>query len=116
MSLIRTRHGTETPNFLASAVGVIAKTMLGYDELGVSEGETKVIPAGTVYPSNDANAIGIVYSACDITAGEKPCSVMVAGRVYEDCLAQTLTSEAKNALKTAGIVFDTAPTMERPYK
>ena len=35
-------------------------------------GTAKVVKAGTVYPSNDGNAIGIVYEDVDVTTGDMP--------------------------------------------
>lgn len=49
----------------------------------------KYVPMGTAYPSNDANAVGILYEDCDVTTGDMPGSVVVKGRVYEDRLAVT---------------------------
>lgn len=49
----------------------------------------KYVPMGTAYPSNDANAVGILYEDCDVTTGDMPGSVVISGRVYEDRLAVT---------------------------
>lgn len=50
----------------------------------------KHIPAGTAYPTNDGNAIGILYEDVDVTGGNMPCSVITGGAVvYEDRLAIT---------------------------
>ena len=49
----------------------------------------KYVPMGTAYPSNDANAIGIVYEDVDVTDGDMPGSVVLHGTVYEDRLAIT---------------------------
>lgn len=51
---------------------------------------SKHIPAGTAYPSNDGNAIGLMYEDVDVTNGNMPCSVIIGGAtVYEDRLAVT---------------------------
>lgn len=50
---------------------------------------TKYVPMGTAYPSNDGNAIGIVYEDVDVTVGNMPGSVVTKGEVYEDRLAAT---------------------------
>lgn len=58
--------------------------------LVVTEGETKHIPMGTAYPSNDGNAIGIAYEDVDVTVGNMPGSVVTGNAVvYEDRLAVT---------------------------
>ena len=49
----------------------------------------KYVPAGTAYPSNDGNAIGIAYEDVDVTVGNMPGSVVTKGIVYEDRLAVT---------------------------
>lgn len=50
---------------------------------------SKYVPMGTIYPSNDANAIGIVYEDVDVTTGNMPGSVVLQGEVIEDRLAIT---------------------------
>ena len=42
----------------------------------------KYVPMGAVFPSNDANAIGIVYEDVDVTTGAMPGSVVTAGVIY----------------------------------
>lgn len=49
----------------------------------------KIVKGGTAYPSNDANAIGIVYEDVNVTSGDMPGSVVTKGEVYEDRLAVT---------------------------
>lgn len=49
----------------------------------------KYVPMGTVFPSNDANAVGIVYEDVDVTNGNMPGSVVLSGVVYEDRLPIT---------------------------
>lgn len=49
----------------------------------------KYVPMGSAYPSNDANAVGIVYEDVDVTNGDMPGSVVLQGTVYEDRLAVT---------------------------
>lgn len=54
------------------------------------ENGTKHIPAGTAYPTNDGNAIGLLYEDVDVTVGNMPCSVITKDAVvYEDRLAVT---------------------------
>lgn len=49
----------------------------------------KYVKMGTAFPSNDANAIGIVYEDVDVTYGDAAGSVVTKGVVYEDRLAIT---------------------------
>ena len=74
----------------------------------------KYVPMGTVYPSNDTHAVGIVYEDVDVSEGDAPGSVVYKGVVYEDLLAEELDSDAKTALIAAGFVFLEAPTVTRP--
>lgn len=77
---------------------------------------TKYVKMGTPFPSNDANAIGIIYEDVDVTTGAMPGSVVTKGEVYEDRLAVTLASAAKTALAALGFKFVTSvPAVTRPY-
>lgn len=68
----------------------------------------KYVPMGTIYPSNDANAEGIVYEDIDVTTGNMPASVVLKGVVYEDRLAisgvdyQSVTPETGDNPKEKG--------------
>ena len=74
---------------------------------------SKYVPAGSVIPSNDSNAIGILYENVDVTTGDMPGSIVIAGIVYKDRLPVVVDSDAVTAL--AGITFDTyEPTIARP--
>lgn len=71
-----------------------------------------VVPTGAVIPSNDANAVGILFEDIDVTEGAKPGSVVIEGIVYEDLLPASVESTAKAVL--TGITFATSPTITRP--
>ena len=77
----------------------------------------KYVPMGTAYPSNDGNAIGLLYEDVDVTVGDMPGSVITGGaEVYEDRLPVALDGAAKTALEAKGFKFiATAPAVERPY-
>lgn len=62
----------------------------------------KYVPAGTAYPTNDGNAIGIVYEDVDVTSGDMPGSVVTEGTVYEDKLA--IVSYSYNAVTLKDLV------------
>lgn len=72
----------------------------------------KYVKAGTVFPSNDGNAVGIVYEDVDVSTGAMPGSVVTAGEVYEDRLPASVESAAKSAL--TGIKFVNDPSVVRP--
>lgn len=57
---------------------------------------TKHVPMGTAYPSNDGNAVGLLYEDVDVTNGDMPGSVITGNAtVYEDRLA--ITGESYDA-------------------
>ena len=95
MSFIQGKNGaTYAPGyFLAfNDEGVVRETkeFAQNSALVVTEGETKHIPMGTAYPTNDGNAIGIAYEDVDVTSGNMPGSVVTGNAtVYEDRLAIT---------------------------
>lgn len=76
-------------------------------------GTAKVVKAGTVYPSNDGNAVGIVYEDVDVTSGNMPGSLVIEGTVYEDRLPAAIESAAESAM-TGITVITTSPAIVRP--
>lgn len=85
------------------------------DKAETAENGGKYIPMGTVWPSNDASAIGIVYEDVDVTAGDMPGSVVVKGTVYKNRLPVTIDSAAQAALEAKGFLFLAEPAVTRPY-
>lgn len=63
---------------------------------------SKYVPMGSAYPTNDGNAIGIVYEDVDVSAGNMPGSVVTKGEVYEDRLA--ITGESYDAVTLKDLV------------
>ena len=59
----------------------------------------KYVPMGTIFPSNDANAEGILFEDVDVTSGNMPGSVVTSGVVYEDRLSITSVSYDAVTLK-----------------
>lgn len=105
------------PNFLASEVSLVTKTyMVDSDNAQVStEGDRKVIKAGTIYPSNTASAIGIVFQDIDVTDGDALAPIMVAGHYYEDKLNGSIASETKTTFAGRGLFAMQEPDVTRPY-
>lgn len=101
--------GAARPNFLESEVGLVLKTHEIPATLGVQDGIYKTVAPGTVFPSNDGKAEGIIFEAVDVTNGNMPGSVLVAGRVLADGL--NIASAAKTALTGKGIIFVDAPPL-----
>lgn len=74
----------------------------------VTEGGRKIVKAGTVFPSNDDQAVGLVRWDYDVTDGSVPGAVMVFGFVNTDKLPAAqqyadIDADAKSAMK--GITF-----------
>lgn len=102
--------------FLADAEGCTRLThQMKQSDATTAANGSKYIPMGTVYPSNDGSAIGIVYEDVDVTGGDMPGSVVTRGMVYADRLPVAIDPAAKTALEALGFVFiDNAPTVTRP--
>ena len=49
---------------------------------------SKYVPMGTIFPSANSNATGIVYEDVDVSKGNMPGSVVTKGSVYENRLPQ----------------------------
>lgn len=114
MSHVYRVNGTFRPNFLESEVGLVLKTYQIPDTMGTEdEYGNKIVAAGTVFPSNDGSAVGIVFEDVDVTRGDHEGSVMLAGRVLKDRL--NVQSAAETPLKSSGIVFVDAPEVTRGY-
>ena len=114
MSHVYRVNGTFRPNFLESEVGLVLKTYQIPDTMGTEdEYGNKIVSAGTVFPSNDGSAVGIVFDDVDVTQGDHEGSVMLAGRVLKDRL--NVQSAAETPLKASGIVFVDAPEVTRGY-
>lgn len=103
--------------FLESEVGAVRKTrQISQTGATTADDGSKYVPMGTIWPSNDGSAEGIVYEDIDVTTGDMPGSVVLAGRVYEDRLPVSIATAAKTALTAKGFVFiATSPAVTRPY-
>ena len=114
MSFISTTNGRGTGYFLESEVGAVRKTREIAQSGATTVGNEKYVFAGTVWPSNDGNAEGIVFEDVCVTSGNMPGSVVVAGRVYKDRI--TISDAAVTALEAKGFTFIPAvPAITRPY-
>lgn len=94
----------EEINILASA-NFTAFTYQIPADLGVEseDGCRKVVPAGTVYPSNDGEAIGVLLNDIDVTDGDREGSVIVSGILLQDRLPEPISEEALAAMKKISI-------------
>ena len=109
-------------NFLSSEIGLTPKTYTIPQSMGEVDPDTgrTIVKCGTVYPSNDADAIGIVYPngpdcyVYDVTDGDVEGAVMIAGRVLTNRLPEAPDLAAVAALEAKGLFFDECPEMTRP--
>jgi hypothetical protein len=58
----------------------------------------KVIPAGTIFPANDATATGVTLNEVDVTNNAQPVAVVVGGYLLQQRLPIAPTAEAKIAM------------------
>ena len=107
MAYIRVNSTEKRPNFLASETGLVLKTVQ-VDDTGITADEYgyKTVKGGTIYPSNDAKAKGIIFENVDVTHGERAASLIVGGRIYGSRLHTAPAAAAKTALAARGIIFD----------
>lgn len=109
-----TEKSRKMPNFLESEVGLVLKTWKFDTTTAVTtEDRTKYVPAGTVYPTNDASAKGIVFEDVDVTHGEAIGSLIIAGRIYKNRLPKTIDSGAETPLSAQGLYWSDAPETTR---
>lgn len=113
MAYMKVIQGETLPNFLESAVGLVQKTEMVTQTMATTVDTKKLIYGGTIFPSNDGTATGIVFETVDMTDDEKrPASVIKAGRIYGNRLKNALSAAAKTALEAKGFVILDAPEVE----
>lgn len=118
MSFISELHeGTSyAPGYFLAHADCERKTRQIPQEGSTAADGGKYVKMGTPFPSNDGNAIGLLYEDVDVTVGDMPGSVVTKGDVYLDRLPVTLADSAKTALEGKGFTFiATAPAVTRPY-
>ena len=110
MAFMKIETTKTRPNFLGSEIGLIQKTHeIKQEGVAVDEAGKKIVKGGTIYPANDATAIGIVFEDIDVTEDlVRPGSVIIAGRILKNRLPVAPSEEALTALKASGIYFDDA--------
>lgn len=103
MAYYKKESAVARANILASEVGLVLKTA----EIPSTLATNGVVAKGTIFPSNNSSATGIVFE--DVTFDgdtKRVASVIVAGRIIEANLPADVDSDAKAALIASGIVFD----------
>ncbi|MBO0473248.1 hypothetical protein JZO86_05980 [Enterococcus ureasiticus] len=83
-------------NILKSANFLSFTKQVDDTHAGVVDG---VLPAGSVYPKNDATAEGITINDVDVSNGPQPVGVIVEGHILIDRLPVKPTDEAQTAMR-----------------
>lgn len=106
MPYVKDYGKAEEINFLASSKVVSHTYQISDSGVAANAQGKKIVPAGTVYPADDATAIGITYTDTDVTEGPQPGSVLIEAWIIEERLPAALSPEAKTALAAkSGIKF-----------
>lgn len=77
----------------------LAHTFLRNDAAAATIDGRKIIKAGTIYPANDATAIGVVFNDVDVTNGDASGTLIVHGFIKKAALPANPSANAKSALK-----------------
>lgn len=76
----------------------VAHTFQKDDAAAITVDGRKIIQAGTIYPSNDSSAKGVVWADYDVTDGDVTGALILHGFVKGSALPKDPSDEAKTAL------------------
>lgn len=79
---------------LASEKFVSFTCTIKKEDVEPNEDGRRIVPAGTVYPKNDATAEGLILRDVDVTHGDQPAPLLVEGYVYEGRLPEAISEDA----------------------
>lgn len=105
MKMKATTYGAPPVQILATpdhyvAIGYRhAKAASGSEGLAVLQEGRYVVKAGTIYPSNDSNAVGIVLNDYDVTDGDATLAVVIHGFIKTASLPAIPVANALAAMK-----------------
>ncbi|MTD42470.1 hypothetical protein GIX45_28350 [Erwinia sp. CPCC 100877] len=94
-------------NFLKSQKFISFTKQVDNTHPGVVDG---VLPAGSVYPKNDATAEGITINDVDVSNGAQPVGVIVEGHILVDRLPVAPSAAAQTAMREIKL-YDAAGKM-----
>lgn len=80
----------------------IARKATKADGMVVKEGDRFIIKAGTIYPSNDNKAIGVVLQDYDVTESDASMAIVLHGFIRADRLP---TPPSDAALKNLRMIY-----------
>lgn len=99
MKFNSTEYGSEKQILMFPNPYVAAPQKFSQDSsLAVTENGRKIIKAGTIYPANDATAVGIVFNDLDVTEGDQNGAIIIFGFVKTNALPVAPSKEAQAAL------------------
>lgn len=98
MPFIKPREEAKKVNFLASQNFQSFTTVVTKASVPAVDGKN-IIKAGSIYPANDATAKGILLHDVDVTYGDQPAALIVAGWILEARLPVAPEEVAVTALK-----------------
>lgn len=101
MKVVETVYGAPAKQILATPdhYVAIARKCDKQSGLATVEDGRYIVKAGTIYPSNDASATGVVLNDYDVTDGEVAMAVVVHGFVQKSKLPAEPAEAAVAALK-----------------
>lgn len=99
MVYVGKRETVEEINFMGSAHFISFTKQAETSMATAGDDGRKVLPAGSIFPANDATAIGITINPVDVTDGPQPVGVIVEGYVIAERLPVEPSEEAKTAMK-----------------
>lgn len=77
-------------NILVYPDPLVTQTVTVDQNLAVEEDGRKVVKAGTVWPTNDEKAQGIILHDCDVTNGDNIVAMVIEGYVKAEALPTPL--------------------------
>ncbi|GAA3264369.1 hypothetical protein LMG8520_2325 [Lactococcus lactis subsp. lactis] len=83
-------------NFLKSQKFLSFTKQVDYKTTGVKDG---VLPAGSIYPANDATAEGVTINDVDVSKGAQPVGVIVDGHILIERLPVKPSDAAQTAMR-----------------
>lgn len=95
------KHILAMPDHYVSIARKAAKATK-IDSMVVKEGDRFIIKAGTIYPSNDSKAIGVVLQDYDVTESDASMAIVLHGFIRVDRLP---ASPSNAALKNLRMIY-----------
>lgn len=95
-----------TSGILAFPDHYVAKavTVKSDDANAVARGNAKVVPAGTIWPANDATAQGVLLNDAFVTNGDVSAAIVVHGFIKTKALPAQPDAAAKTALPLVAFI------------